>query len=80
MLSSLFMLFGYLLGMAGSSIILYTPVSRVMGFGEDPDHADPESSADALLVLFAVVVGVSALWFVTVPLYYATRRKLIPVD
>ncbi len=78
---SLMLLFaiGYLLAAIGSGVVVATPIRRVMGFGE-PRHADPDSEADALLVLIAVVVGVAALWPVAIPLYYAARFMPAQVD
>jgi hypothetical protein len=43
-----------------------------MGF-HDAQHADPQSEADALIILIAVIVGVAAMWPVTMAAYYATR-------
>jgi hypothetical protein len=63
---------GYLLSAIGSGIIVTTPIRRVLGFA-DPQHADPESEGDALLILVAVIVGVAAVWPVAIPLYYALR-------
>lgn len=71
--------FGYLLAAIGSGVIVTNPVRRVMGFN-DAQHADPETKSDALLILLAVVVGVSALWPVVIPLYYASRFIPAQVD
>lgn len=76
---ALLFVFGYLLGAIGSGVIVTNPIRRVMGFG-DPQHADPETEGDALLVLLAVVVGVAALWPVTIPAYYVTRFMPAQVD
>lgn len=70
---------GYVLAAIGSGVIVATPVRRVMGFN-DAQHADPESEADALLVLIAVVVGVAALWPIAIPMYYAARFVPAQVD
>lgn len=69
---TLLFVLGYLLSAIGTAVIVFHPVRRVMGFGES-QHADPEGEADALLILVAVLVGVAALWPVTIPLYYASR-------
>ncbi len=76
---ALLFVFGYLLGAIGSGVIVTNPLRRVMGF-KDARHADPETEGDAVLVLLAVIVGVSALWVVTIPLYYATRFVPAQVD
>lgn len=76
---TLLFVFGYLLGAIGSGVIVSAPIRRVMGFG-DPRHADPETEGDAVLVLLAVVVGVAALWPVTIPLYYVSRFMPAQVD
>lgn len=70
-LTLLFVL-GYLLAAIGSGVIVATPVRRVLGF-DDPRHADPETDGDALLILIAVIIGVAAVWPVTISLYYANR-------
>ena len=69
---TLLFVIGYLLSAIGSGVIVATPIRRVMGFN-DAQHADPETAGDAILVLLAVVVGVAALWPITIPLYYANR-------
>lgn len=71
-LSVLFLL-GYVLAMFGAAFIVAVPIKRVMGFDSDPSHANPEDHADAQLVLFAVIVGVAAVWPVSIGLYYASR-------
>jgi hypothetical protein len=76
---ALLFVFGYLLGAIGSGVIVTGPIRRVMGFN-DARHADPETEGDAVLVLLAVVVGVAALWPVTIPLYYASRFMPAQVD
>jgi hypothetical protein len=76
---TLLFVFGYLLGAIGSGVIVSAPVRRVMGFGE-PRHADPMSEGEAVLVTLAVIVGVAALWPITIPLYYATRFMPAQVD
>lgn len=76
---TLLFVFGYLLGAIGSGVIVSAPIRRVMGFGE-PRHADPMSEGEAVLVILAVVVGVAALWPVTIPLYYASRFMPAQVD
>lgn len=76
---TLLFVFGYLLGAIGSGVIVSAPIRRVMGFGE-PRHADPQTEGDAVLVLLSVIVGVAALWVVTIPLYYASRFMPAQVD
>lgn len=76
---SLLFVFGYLLAAVGSAVIVTAPVRRVMGFN-DARHADPETEGDAVLVLLAVLVGVAALWPVTMAAYYATRFIPAQVD
>jgi len=68
----LLFVFGYILSAIGSGVIVTKPIQRVMGF-EGSRHADPESEGDALLILIAVIVGVAAMWPVTMAAYYATR-------
>lgn len=75
----LLFVFGYLLAAIGAGVIVSAPIRRVMGFN-DARHADPETEGDALLVLLAVVVGVAALWPVTIALYYTARFLPAQVD
>jgi len=72
---SLYLLFllGYLLSACGAAVIVAAPIRRVLGFDSAPEHADPDTLADAELIKLAVIVGVAALWPVTIGLYALTR-------
>lgn len=68
----------YLLGVLFTTAVTATPIRRIMGADRPGDHADPDSANDArMLVLFAVV-GVGAIWPLTLPMYVASR--VLPVS
>lgn len=68
----------YLLGVLFTAAVTAKPIRRIMGADRPGDHADPDSANDArMLVLFAVV-GVAAIWPLTLPMYVASR--IIPAS
>jgi hypothetical protein len=68
--SALFAL-GYILFAIGAGVILYQPVTTVMGTSPDSRHCNTEE--DEIWRDLLVTVGVAALWPVTYPLYLASR-------
>jgi hypothetical protein len=63
----------YLLGVLFTAAVTAAPIRRIMGADRPGDHADPDSANDArMLVLFAVV-GVAAIWPLTLTMYIASR-------
>lgn len=63
----------YLLGVLFTAAVTAAPIRRIMGADRSGVHADPDSANDArMLVLFAVV-GVAAIWVLTLPMYIISR-------
>ena len=63
----------YLLGVLFTAAVTAAPIRRIMGADRPGAHADPDSANDArMLVLFAVV-GVAAIWALTLPMYIISR-------
>ena len=79
MLFSMLFLVGYVLGTIGTAFIVAPSIQRVMGFDAEPQHADPDSSADALMIVIVTVAGTALMWPVLMPLYAVVRRRLAPV-
>lgn len=69
---------GYALSALGAAFILAQPIRRALGFDDAPVHADPDSEADALVVLIATVAGAAALWPLTIGVYAA--RRFVPAS
>lgn len=63
----------YLLGALFTAAVTANPVRAVMGADRPGDHADADSASDARIVVLFVVVGVSALWPLTLPMYLVSR-------
>lgn len=63
----------YLLGAVFTAAVTAMPIRAVMGADRPGDHADADSASDARMVVLFVVVGVAAIWLLTLPLYIASR-------
>jgi hypothetical protein len=68
--SALFVL-GYIMFAIGAGVILYRPVTTIMGTLPDSRHRNTEE--DEIWRDLLVTVGIAALWPVTYPLYLASR-------
>jgi hypothetical protein len=68
--SALFVL-GYILFAIGTGVILYQPVTTVMGTSPKSHHRNTEE--DEIWRDLLVTVGIAAVWPVTFPLYLASR-------
>lgn len=62
---------GYILFAIGAGVILYQPVTTVMGTSPNSRHRNIEE--DEIWRDLVVTVGVAALWPITYPLYLASR-------
>jgi uncharacterized BrkB/YihY/UPF0761 family membrane protein len=76
MLFSMLFLVGYVLGTIGTAFIVAPSIQRVMGFGDESAHADPDSSADALMIVIVTVAGTALMWPAVWLLYAVLRRRL----
>lgn len=63
----------YLLGALFTAAVTMRPVRAVMGADRPGDHADHESASDARMVVLFVVVGVAAIWPLTLSIYLVSR-------
>jgi hypothetical protein len=68
---------GYAVAAIGAGVILYQPVTTVMGTSTESRHRDTEE--DEIWRDLLVTVGVAALWPVTFTLYLASRVAARPV-
>lgn len=75
--SSLFALI-YLLGVLFTAAVTAKPIRRIMGAERPGEHADVDSMRDAHMIVVFAVVGVAAIWPLTLPMYIASR--LIPAS
>lgn len=62
---------GYTMFAVGAGVILYLPVSTIMGSSPDSRHRNTEE--DEIWRDLLVTVGVAAVWPITMPLYWASR-------
>ena len=62
---------GYTLFAIGAGVMLYAPVSTIMGSSPDSRHRNTEE--DEIWRDLLVTVGIAALWPVTLPLWLASR-------
>lgn len=63
----------YLLGVLFTAAVTAKPIRRIMGADRPGDHADVESANDARMLVAFAVVGVAAIWPLTLPMYIASR-------
>lgn len=69
---------GYALSALGAAFILAHPIRHALGFDAAPVHADPDSEADALVVLIATIAGAALMWPLTIGIY--AGRRFIPAS
>lgn len=63
----------YLLCVLFTAAVTAKPIRRIMGADRPGDHADAESANDARMLIAFAVVGVAAIWPLTLPMYVASR-------
>jgi hypothetical protein len=63
----------YLLGALFTAAALTNPIRRVMGDDRTGDHADADSASDARMVVVFIVLGVAAIWPLTLGMYSLSR-------
>lgn len=63
----------YLLCVLFTTAVTAKPIRRIMGADRPGDHADAESANDARMLIAFAVVGVAAIWPLTLPMYVASR-------
>lgn len=68
----------YLLCVLFTAGVTAKPIRRIMGADRPGDHADAESANDARMLIAFAVVGVAAIWPLTLPMYIASR--IIPAS
>lgn len=68
----------YLLGVLFTAAVTAKPIRRIMGSDQPSMHADTDSASDARMIVVFALVGVAAIWPLTLPMYVASR--LIPAS
>lgn len=63
----------YLLFALFTASVTAKPVAAVMGADRPGDHAEHESAADARMLVLCAVIGVAALWPLTLSMYLLSR-------
>lgn len=63
----------YLLGVLFTAAALAKPIRRIMGDDQPGVHADTESANDVRMLVIFTVIGVSALWPITIAAFIASR-------
>lgn len=63
----------YLLGALFTATVTAHPIRAVMGGDRPGDHTDNDSASDARMITLFVVVGVAAIWPLTLPMYLVSR-------